>query len=348
MVYGGRCRVKRLLLLFIVILVSVTAAAQDAMTLKTVANEVGQQSLNDRTLRSIFSWSTPQLSFVLNEKQKVGKLQYGATSGENAWSIAVAGPLDENSETVLATAEGINNGVNVELSYKRAFFTNDNPPIAAIALDALCKQFISDPAQVCSFNNMKKSAPREVRHALEDILKNADWGAKWYLGFSAKGGRKKFQYADATTLKDTDIVRNGHSIGVAAAVITSFGPRFQSAALTIRRENAYKSKNPVQICVPTSVPPAETCKSRPFGAPERGEKTLVELESRHYFGTLFALAPRLTWADTDDKGVLGVELPIYIRTKLDDPFQGGLSVNWDSKDHTVSVAVFVSALSPLR
>lgn len=312
--------------------------------------------LNDPTLRSLFRSELPQISFLINEDEQTGKIQIGDAVGANTWTLALAGPLDENnSRTEFFGDDGLGDAVNLELGFKRAFIVTGAFPKLSRELTSACMKVLG--TRNCTTNQIRASANlanvrlTPAEQAAVDAGPNA---AKWMISGSAKSSRKKFEFANATTLAEDDQQKTGRSFGAGVAYIVD-SARINPALLyaigfTIKRSSAYKDADEVHICEPAPVAGAETCRETPLGDPINAKKWVAQLETRQFIRDTIALAPRLTYTqiDGDAADVLSIELPIYLRSEIDSPFQGGISLRYDDKSDDFSIAFFVGALAALR
>ena len=301
--------------------------------------------LNDPSLRSLFRSELPQISFLIGEDEKTGKIQIGNAKGPNAWTLALAGPLDENNDrTEFFGDDGLGNAVNIEFGYKRTFLGTDPAPNSRELTNANLKM----RARAAGADTARLSvAERAAMDAGSTI-------AKRILSFSAKTSRKKFEFANATTLAEDDLQKTGHSFSAGAIHIFDsdrISPSLLYAiGLTLKRASSYKAADGVHICEPASVAGAELCRETPLGGPTNTKKWVGQVETRQFIGDTIALAPRITYTKVDGNGddVWSAELPIYLRNEIDAPFQGGIALRYDTKSEDYSIAFFIGAMGMLN
>jgi hypothetical protein len=320
------------------------------------ATRLASLRLNDPSLRSLFRSELPQISFLIGKDEKSGKIQIGDAIGANAWTLALAGPLDENKDrTEFFSDDGLGDAINIEFGFKHAFLVKHDFPKVSRELTNACLKVLSDrnctATKIRSSSNFNEVRLTPAERAAVDAGPNA---AKWMLSASAKTSRKKFEFANATTLEKDDLEKTGGSLNGGAVYIVDtakINPALLYAVgLTLKRSSAYKDADEVQICKPASVAGAEVCRDTPLGPPTNSKKWVAQLETRQFIGETIALAPRLIYTKVDGAKakVWSAELPIYLRNEIDSPFQGGISLRYDNKSNDFSIAFFIGALGILR
>lgn len=333
-----------------------TLLAQTASESAGAARLVGLQ-LNDPSLRSLFRSELPQVSFVIGKDEKSGKVQIGNTRGANSWTLALAGPLDENSDrTNFFGDDGLGDTINLEFGLRRAFVVAGVLPSTAREMSEVCLKVIGKRS--CSMKEVRDSARFNNDEVILSAAERAAVAAgpnaaKWMLSTSAKTSRKKYAFANGATLEKENEEKTGYALGAGAIYIVNtsrIAPSLLYAVgLTLKRSSSYKDADAVQICEPADVAGAETCRDTPLGFPSNAKKWVAQLETRQFIGGSVALAPRLTFTATDNKDdVWSAELPIYLRNEIDSPFQGGVSLRWDDQNQDFSIAFFVGALAALK
>jgi hypothetical protein len=302
-----------------------------------------QQSVDtgqfDPTLRNVTRTAAPQVSLTFSSDDKSAKVQWGREWMDAGVALAIAGPLDEdNDRTTLGTAEGLQDSVNAELTGKYTYHS-ESLPLSAAEFKELCRKYKTDSANLC------ESGSRQDLNARGQAIFDDMQGWHLITALSGKWGTKKFTYADTTSLEETDARKNGWSVAGGVSWITQYSARaLYSATLSYRHESAWKAQDAAFICEPLEGGTAEKCTELPFGAPGTQKKNLVTLETRHFLSDNMALVPRAKWET--EEGDYSFELPLYLRQD-DGPFNGGVSLTWDSKSNDLVVGVFVGALTSL-
>lgn len=313
-------------------LVASPLPAQDSM--RAAATRFAGYQLDDGILESVVRGTMPEFSFKFIEADKVAKAQFGREGGNPSWGVAIAGPVDERAErTTLVTQEGLNSGFNAEAMVK---LTGHTPRAAAFTAEDLCPRY-----RVSVIACARGDLPAELR-ALVDA---GTWRAKWVLALSLKAGRRRFAFADPVTLSSNAVTKSGWSMAAGGGMFPKWtGPLLDYVGLSVRSENAWQAQAQTTICTPLGVPGATQCRQTAIGPPRRKETTLTSIESRHFLGSRIALAPRLTHAVREWRA----DVPMFMRHAAGDPFNGGLTMSWDSESRDITLSVFVGALPKLE
>jgi hypothetical protein len=321
-----------------------------AFTASTDAQEAGadrnvERALFDPSLTTPTRASAPELAFNINEDQKTVKLQFGTKIDfEKSWALTLSGPLDEDNDTTsLATLDGLDNGVNAEFSFNRTVHSSSGrtgPPMSARQLSAICLQETGN--RNCTLQDLSATAQEVIA---------GSFGPTYRYGGAVKVGQKSFEYFDAAAESQT-VTRNGWSASTSAGF---FPPGkvpirlLYYASVSVKRESAYKAGDDAESCTPVSGSNVNQCKTLPFGPPTSTRSTSAQFDLRQFPHDLIALAPRVRYTDSTDKTKQGwsFALPIYIRQKNDGPFNGGISLDWDTQHRKFGVSLFVAALGSL-
>jgi hypothetical protein len=304
-----------------------------------------ERALLDPSLTTPTRASAPELSFNINEDQKTVKLQFGTKIDfEKSWALTLSGPLDEDNDTTsLATLDGLDDSVNAELAFNRTVHSSSGrkgPPMSARQLSALCLQ--DTGKRNCTLADLSPTVQQVVE---------GTFGPVFRYGGAVKVGHKSYEYFD-TAAESQTVTRNGWSASASAGF---FPPGkipitlLYYASVSVKRESAYKKADDAELCTPVTGSNIVQCKTLPFGPPGNTRSTIAQLDLRQFPHDLVALAPRARYTDSTDKKKQGwsFALPIYIRQKNDGPFNGGISLNWDTQNRTFGVSLFVGALGSL-
>jgi hypothetical protein len=315
---------KRTLIVLISILFCSAIQAQD----KTV-DEV-QSKVSDPLLRSGGRTTDPGVSFQFSKDDKNATAQIGGELGTagSSWGLTVGGPLSKSSDTTtLATSEGLNSGFNAEFLLRKL---------------ALRRFSTAKIIQLC-----KEKHPSKQDCALKDFdadtLNETAFQTALMYGVSVKVGRKTFDFTTPTSFLDQSETHDGSSFaGTIGALLP--GSLFYYLGGSFRHETAFVGGGIENICTPIGGSTSTFCRDIAVGAPERRTTNLLQLEMRNFIGENIALAPRVTYET--DKRTWSIEAPIYLR-QGDGPFNGGVNLGWDSKQHQVLVSLFVGMLPKL-
>lgn len=331
---------RRLIVAVVAIALTSSAHAQEDGADRNV-----ERALFDPSLTTPGRAAVPELSFNINEDQKTVKLQFGTKIDfENSWGLTLSGPLDEDNDTSsLATLDGLDNSVNAELAFNRTIHSSSGrtgPPMSARQLSALCLQDTGN--RNCTLANLSPAAQEVVA---------GTFGPTYRYGGAIKIAHKSFEYFD-TTAESQTVTRNGWSASASAGY---FPPGkvpialLYYASVSFKRESAYKAGDDAERCTPVSGSNVVQCKTLPFGPPSQARSTIAQFDVRQFPHDLIALAPRARYTDSTDETKQGwsFALPIYIRQKNDGPFNGGMSLNWDTQNREFGVSLFVGALGSL-
>jgi hypothetical protein len=333
---------RNILVAFIILAFTVLAHAQD-----TGAERNVERALVDPSLTTPNRASAPELSFNINEDQKTVKLQYGMkVDFEKSWALTLSGPLsEENDTTSLATLDGLDNGVNAELAFSRTIHsslgrTGSEIPLLSRAFSDICLRDTGN--RNCTLQKLSATAQNVVL---------GTFGPTFRYGGAVKVGHKSFEYFDTAANSQT-VTRNGWSASASAGY---FPPGtvpitlLYYANMSVKRESAYKAADDAQSCTPVTGSTVNQCKTLPFGPPTNARSTIAQLDLRQFPHDLIALAPRARYTDSTDKTKQGwsFALPVYIRQKNDGPFNGGISLDWDTQHKKFGVSLFVGALGSL-
>lgn len=308
------------------------SAATDATATERVNRMKGEAIANaDPSLRDPLRGAAPALTFGLSTDKKTAKVQYGTEMDDNALLVALSGPVSEGSDTTtLATQHGLEDFVTGELAYKRVFW---KAPATAAQLTEACVQLTA--RRSCARNDL----PEHQRPLFDSFLK---WTPTWTVGLDGKVGTKTFNFVDANTLAAGKESHQATSISASAGVFTS---SIYFMSLSLSHVSGYKAGKKATICK-TAGTAGSICSDGVVGAPTKQSQNVVEFALRQFVrdGQL-ALNPRFAW-DQKERA-FSVDLPLYVRSGIDKPFNGGVDVAWDSKQHEVLFSVFVGALPEL-
>jgi hypothetical protein len=285
--------------------------------------------------------TVPAVSFQFSKDTTTATAQIGGRMGETSrWGLTVGGPLSKSSSTTtLATSEGLNTGVNAELVF-RQIFLGDRVEMSRLEFTRLCIDYLLPEwrAQKPNPCERKQLTPEGQR-----ILDAKAFPPTWTIGGSAKIGRKSFDFTTPTLFSDQSETHNGSSFSVAGGVFLN-GSLFYYLGGSVRHETAFVAGASQNICTPIGNSTSTFCRDIAVGAPARRDSNLLQLEMRNFLGGSLALAPRVTYET--EKRAWSIEAPIYLR-QGDGPFNGGVNLGWDSKQHQVVVSLFVGMLPKL-
>jgi hypothetical protein len=207
------------------------------------------------------------------------------------------------------------------------------------------------PQQDPSDSGTQRPLPQGCRRAElteegKDVLDAEAFTAVWAYGASVKVGRTSFDYTDPVTFADESETHDGWSASV------SLG-RFQDGPLSAilyyvgasyRHEEAYHGGSARNVCTPISGTTSTLCRDIAIGAPQRRSSDLVQVEARSFLGSSVGMAPRATYEINEQAWF--VDVPVYLRNGSG-PFNGGVSLGWDSVKDDIVVSLFVGALPRL-
>lgn len=168
-----------------------------------------------------------------------------------------------------------------------------------------------------------------------------DRGTVWILGARYKGNRKTFKVADSMTLEEDSFAKNGRAISLSGSLLTK-QDNFWS--LSYVNEDAYKGGTAKEICIPFDIEDSLICKSVVLEQPTEKKTDRGVLEFRRFFGSSFAISPKVAHNFDDD--VTGAELPLYFLKGKDGALSGGIKATWRSDTRDLSLGAFVG--TPLK
>lgn len=162
-----------------------------------------------------------------------------------------------------------------------------------------------------------------------------------FAGITGKGGRQRYKFAEAPAYQDTADALTSYSATLVGGRYNAATQRFYTASVS--RVRKYKEQDPVERCEPTGTPNVSKCKTIAGGAPRRQESTIADAVLNWRFAPQFGVAPRVARDFTDN--VTAVSLPIYFvegtAKNEKNALNGGLSLEWNTKDRDLVVAIFV-------
>ena len=202
--------------------------------------------------------------------------------------------------------------------------------------------FMDTGKRSCTLSDLSQSAQKVIL---------GTFGPAFRYGGAVKFGHKSFEYFDTAAQSNT-VTRNGWSASASAGLLPPGNVSdklLYYAGVSLKRESAYKAGDDAESCSPVTGSTLVQCKTLPFGPPSNVRSTIAQLDMRQFPNDLIALAPRVRYSDSTDKKKQGwsFSLPIYLRQKGDQPFNGGLSFDWDTQHRKFSVSLFVAALGTL-
>jgi len=344
--------------------------------------DVTERTLSDPTLRSAGRSTTPAISFQFSSEDKTATAQVGGGMGSaRRWGLTVSGPLGKGPRTTLATGEGLSHGFSAELllrnlafgsamelpaerfqdlcdAYVRPAVRRRKAAERTLAVDAArsaAAQLPAGPEKVSAEAQAAALAVRPLGCEQADFtpegrrrLAAETFGAVWAYGISAKVGRTTFDFANPVTFVDSSRTHDGWSASANVG-------RFQSGSLaallyyvgaSFRHEVAYRAESDARnVCTPIAASSSAFCRETAVGGPHRQNSDLVQVEGRSFLGSSVGLAPRATFELNQSEWF--VEVPVYLRD-VEGPFNGGVSIGWDSKQNDIVLSLFVGALPRLQ
>jgi hypothetical protein len=325
--------------------IPVLALAQTAPTsaVATTAAALSDRAAADPTLRSIGRGTAPGIAFQFSNDKTTATAQVGGGLGwARRWGLTVSGPLGKGTTTTLATREGLNSGVSGELLL-RQITLSEAPPITVAQIMELCREHLRAEFRA-GFASTGNCTRAQLDDAGQQLFDAEGFDPVWAFGASAKVGRNTFDYSEPTAFTDQSETHDGWSASVSVG-------RFQSerslAALlyyvgaSFRHEQAYRGGSARNICTPIASSSSSYCRQIATVAPRRETSNLVQVEARSFIGRSVGLAPRATFEVSDSEWE--VEVPVYLRD-VQGPFNGGVSLGWNSTDKDLSISLFVGAL----
>ncbi len=294
----------------------------------------------DPLLKSTARSTAPGVALEFATEEQTARAQIGGRLGQSEgslghWGLTVSGPLSKSGNTTLATGEGLAAGTSAELLVRYASSPGTRKATAA-EISRICQRYLNKPG--CSRPDLPGAGQRE--------LDNLAFQTAWVFGASAKAGRTAFEFTDPTRFVDASEAHNGWSASASVG-------RIQAGALSTflyyvgasyRHEDAYVGGGEQNVCTPIGASTSTVCREIAIGGPVRRRSDLVQLEARSFPVAFIGLAPRATYEVNSAEWAF--EIPIYLR-QSDAPFNGGVSVGWDSERDDVHVSLFVGAFAGL-
>lgn len=168
-----------------------------------------------------------------------------------------------------------------------------------------------------------------------------------FAGITGKGGRQRYKFAEPPAYQDAADALTSYSASLVGGRYNAATQRFYTTSLS--RVRKYKEQDPVERCEPTSTPNVSKCKTIAGGAPRRQESTIADAVVNWRFAPQFGVAPRVARDFTDN--ATAVSLPIYFvegtAKNEKNALNGGVSLEWNTKDRDLVVAIFVGQFAKL-
>jgi hypothetical protein len=318
----------------------VDPAAQIAANKAAAADAVARSA--DPTLRGSARSTAPAVSLQFGSEDKTATAQVGGGIGvAGRWGLTVAGPLSSTpGRTTLATGEGLNSGFTAEFLLRKIFLSQ-RPTLTAARMTEICLAYLrpelraNPPVHCQSAQHMTEAGKR--------VMDAEAFRGVWMIGGSGKVGRKDFDFTDPTTFVDDSETHDGWSASVSVGRMQAgrLSALLYWVGLSYRHEVAFVGESARDICTPISGTTSSRCREIAVGAPSRRESDLLQLEGRNFIGNSVGLAPRVTFDARNSDWF--VDVPIYLRQGTQ-PFNGGVSVGWDSIRDDFTISLFVGAL----
>lgn len=288
----------------------------------------------DPLLKSTARSTTPGIVLEFATEEQTARAQVGGRLGSSEgslrhWGLTVSGPLAKSGNTTLATGEGLAAGTSAEILARYATSPGARDATAA-EMSRICQRYLDTRA--CSLRDLPGAGRRE--------LDNLSFQAAWVFGASVKVGRTSFEFTDPSTFVDASEAHNGWSASASVGRIQegALSTLLYYAGASYRHEEAYVGGGVQNVCTPIGASTSTVCREIAIGGPVRRRSDLVQLEARSFPVAFVGLAPRATYEVNSAEWAF--ELPIYLR-QGDGPFNGGISVGWDSERDDVHVSLFV-------
>jgi hypothetical protein len=328
---------------FLIIVYSLSAIQMQGQTAEEGANAAAatESAVADPTLTSGGRGTAEAVSFQFSKDDSTATAQIGGGMGTSSrWGLTVGGPLSKSAtNTTLATSEGLNTGFNAELSFRKVFLSNQaqqaDLEMPRLCIDYLLPELRAQRPIPCTRKDLTAEGKR--------ILDAKAFPPTWTIGGSAKVGRKEFDFTTPNSFNDQSETHNGSSFSISGGRFLG-GSLFYYVGGSARHESAFIGNGTQNICTPIEGSASTFCRDIAIGAPEKRTANLLQVEMRNFIGGNIGLAPRVTYET--EKRAWSIEAPIYLR-QGDGPFNGGLNVGWDSKQHRVLISLFVGMLPKL-
>lgn len=324
--------------LMLVLVTAVPAAAQSLTSdenREVIAGALTRSA--DATNRSAVRANT---IFTLEgtTKDKVASGQIGFQRGDFSLSLGLKGQLDNSGESTFADLKGLRNKSTAELGVLWSHWTIVNPERL---LTAACEQYSVAIAKKledinCSLLALRRDTSPAGRATLKRILRQIDPGTIYFAGGNVALGREKFKYVNVPDLTARTESHNSWSVTATGGVLTEGGILW---AAHYTHEVAYQAGDQAQVCSPVGSAGSLQCANKVIGAPARDASEIIGGETRKFFGTRFAINPRLN-VDLREK-TTGVEVPLYFLRNSEGGLTGGVSVGWRSDNKELTVSAFV-------
>lgn len=298
------------------------------------------RSAADPLLKSTARSTTPGVVLEFATEEQTARAQIGGRLGSSDgtlrnWGLTVSGPLAKSGNTTLATGEGLAAGTSAEILARYATSPGSRDATAP-EMARICRRYLNKNG--CSRGELPREALRE--------WDNLSFQPAWLFGASAKAGRTTFEFTNPTTFVDASEAHNGWSASASVGRIQAgtLSTLLYYAGASYRHEEAYVGEGAQNVCTPIGASTSTRCRETAIGGPVRRRSDLVQLEARSFPAAFIGLAPRATYEVNSAEW--SFELPIFLRQR-DAPFNGGVSVGWDSERDDVHVSLFVGAFPGL-
>ena len=283
------------------------------------------------------------------------KLEGGQANGQgevvlkflSGLGIKLSAPVDKDTgSTEFTNLDGLANNLSIAgtWSWLGWGLVELSDPIAiAQRQEQACKdnniplaKCVSD-GEVEKFLKGEGRPDREIRKGILDFDR-ATFQDAWIWGVFIEGklGHKKYEFFDQNAdEQDPEKISRSFS----ASIVGIYGPGrvlFGLTQQTAFEESKVKARRCKAVDGSTLL---EECKELPLGAPSEVESLIARTELRHIFGK-WAISPLVS--HDFEKGVWGVELPVYFVPDNKGVLTGGFRVGWRSDEKDPRASIFLA------
>lgn len=353
----------RRLAIFLGILALASSAA--AQTRSSTTKAIGPQDQDNITSHVLTAASgttssdavraAPVISLEGTTKDKVVRAQVGIQYRGFAFTAgAKANVGDDPSEPItLADLDGLRNKTTGEFGVLWSKWISGYSGDVNDALDPVCKRYATATGRTegsnddqfrCRLGWFRKDKSAAGQAAYKELVEQLSPGQIFFAGFNASVAPESFKFVNADTLAAEPTEKHtSRSVGVVAGIA------FKTNTVTTVKyahEVAYKAGDKADVCSPASSGASLKCSQAVVGPPGAPKTTnRLSFEIKQFFGTNFAVAPRINW-DIDDS-VAGIEVPIYLLQAKDGGLTGGVTLGWRSDTKAFTASAFVGPVLKL-
>jgi hypothetical protein len=295
--------------------------------------------------------AAPVISLEGTQDDKTAKAQIGFQYGALAITVGATAKVgDGDAPTALADLNGLRNKTTGQFGLLWSRWRNGIAGDVNQILAPVCDHYAEVTGRTegtdfkCRLGWFKRERTEAGRAAYEELIEKLTPGQIFFAGVNATIAPERFTFvgADDLTARPPETHTSWSAGGVAGVVFATN----TVAAVSYTREAAFSPGDKAQVCSPVGSAGALKCTDQVVGAPGDPERTnRLSFELKQFFGTNFAVAPKIN-ADATD-GIVGIELPIYILQDKKGGLTGGVTLGWRSDTKAFTASAFVGPVLTL-